>query len=245
MQLNNLAEVRDFDIEECINHLEMLHKDSKGYITISSKDPNYKQWHYKSEDIIDNAEDILNIINAYVSQNTFYKPQRRIENIKELRTIYIDIDCHKTKYSKEAVKYFLEKDFYGTKIPQPNFLIDSGRGLYYVLLIEPVPSMAMPLWYAVQRYIYNQLKEFGADANALDPTRVLRIAGTVNSKSNSYVEILDMHSYKYRLRDIQEEYLPEITEKKEKKKGRPKKIVSLFNEYSLYHARVLDIIKIY
>ena len=100
MQLNNLAEVRDFDIEECINHLEMLHKDSKGYITISSKDPNYKQWHYKSEDIIDNAEDILNIINAYVSQNTFYKPQRRIENIKELRTIYIDIDCHKTKYSK-------------------------------------------------------------------------------------------------------------------------------------------------
>ena len=148
MQLNNLAEVRDFDIEECINHLEMLHKDSKGYITISSKDPNYKQWHYKSEDIIDNAEDILNIINAYVSQNTFYKPQRRIENIKELRTIYIDIDCHKTKYSKEAVKYFLEKDFYGTKIPQPNFLIDSGRGLYYVLLIEPVPSMAMPLWYA-------------------------------------------------------------------------------------------------
>ena len=94
--------------------------------------------------------------------------------------------------------------------------------------------MAMPLWYAVQRYIYNQLKEFGADANALDPTRVLRIAGTVNSKSNSYVEILDMHSYKYRLRDIQEEYLPEITEKKEKKKGRPKKIVSLFNEYSLY-----------
>ncbi|MEE0566884.1 DNA-binding response regulator, partial [Clostridium sp.] len=190
------------------------------------------------------AEDILNIINAYVSQNTFYKPQRRIENIKELRTIYIDIDCHKTKYSKEAVKYFLEKDFYGTEIPQPNFLIDSGRGLYYVLLIEPVPSMAMPLWYAVQRYIYNQLKEFGADANALDPTRVLRIAGTVNSKSNSYVEILDMHSYKYRLRDIQEEYLPEITEKKEKKKGRPKKIVSLFNEYSLYHARVLDIIKI-
>ena len=244
MQLNNLAEVRDFDIEECINHLEMLHKDSKGYITISSKDPNYKQWHYKSEDIIDNAEDILNIINAYVSQNTFYKPQRRIENIKELRTIYIDIDCHKTKYSKEAVKYFLEKDFYGTKIPQPNFLIDSGRGLYYVLLIEPVPSMAMPLWYAVQRYIYNQLKEFGADANALDPTRVLRIAGTVNSKSNSYVEILDMHSYKYRLRDIQEEYLPEITEKKEKKKGRPKKIVSLYTEYSLYHARILDITKI-
>lgn len=244
MQLNNLAEVKDFDIEECINHLKILHKDSKGYITISSKDPNYKQWHYKSGEVIENAEDILNIINAYVSQNTFYKPQRRIENIKELRAIYIDIDCHKTKYTKDAVRFFLEKDFYGSKIPEPNFLIDSGRGLYYVLLIEPVPSMAMPLWYAVQRHLYNELKEFGADANALDPTRVLRVVGTVNSKSNSFVEILDVHSYEYTLREIQEEYLPEISEKREKKRGRPKKIVSLFTEYSLYHARILDIAKI-
>lgn len=244
MQLNNLAQVIDFDIEECINYLKILHKDSKGYITISSKNPNYKQWHYKSGDIIENAEDILNIINTYVSQNTFYKPQRRIENIKELRAIYIDIDCHKTQYTKEAVKYFLENDFYGSKIPRPNFLIDSGRGLYYVILIEPVPSMVMPLWYSVQRYIYNQLKEFGADANALDPTRVLRVVGTVNSKSNSYVNLLDMHSYKYTLREIQKEYLPEINEKREKKKGRPKKVVSLYTEYSLYHARILDITKI-
>ncbi len=241
MQLNNLAEVKEFDIDECINHLKVLHEDSQGYITISSKDPNYKQWHYKSGEMIENAEDILNIINAYVSQNTFYKPQRRIENIKELRAIYIDIDCHKTKYSKDAVRYFLEKDYYGSKIPQPNFLIDSGRGLYYVILIEPVPSMAMPLWYAVQRYLYNELKEFGADANALDPTRVLRVVGTVNSKSNSFVEILDMNSYEHTLREIQEEYLPEISEKREKKKGRPKKIVSLYTEYSLYHARIIDI----
>ena len=244
MQLNNLAEVRDFDIEECINHLEMLHKDSKGYITISSKDPNYKQWHYKSEDIIDNAEDILNIINSYVSQNTFYKPQRRIENIKELRTIYIDIDCHKTKYSKEAVKYFLEKDFYGTKIPQPNFLIDSGRGLYYVLLIEPVPSMAMPLWYAVQRYIYNQLKEFGADRQALDATRILRVPGSINSKSRTTVKIIDQYDYIYDLREIQKEFLPELEERKSKKKGKPKKIRYIHMERSLYYARIQDIIKL-
>lgn len=246
MQSNSLGIFEDINIdyERCKKYLEVLHKESKGYITIASKDPSYKQWHYKSKDIFENSEIILNKINAYVSQNTFYKPQRRIENIKELRAIYIDIDCHKTKYSKEAVQYFLENDLYGYKIPRPNFLIDSGRGLYYVILIEPVPSMAMPLWYAVQRYIYNQLKEYGADACALDPTRVLRVVGTVNSKSNSFVEILDVYDYKYNLREIQEGFLPEISEKIEKKKGRPKKIVSLFTEYSLYHARILDIIKI-
>lgn len=244
MKLSNLALNEEINLYESKEHLNNLHKNSKGYITIASKDPNYKQWHYKSGELIENAEDILNNINTYVSQNTFYKPQRRIENIKELRAIYIDIDCHNTKYSKEAVRYFLEKDLYGSKIPRPNYLIDSGRGLYYILLIEPVPSMAMPLWYAVQRYLYNELKEFGADANALDPTRVLRVVGTINSKSNSCVEILDMESYEYSLREIQEEYLPEISEKRENKKGRPKKFVSLFNEYSLYHARVVDIAKI-
>ena len=244
MQLSNLALDIDINIDESKKHLQNLHKNSKGYITVASKNPGYKQWHYKSEELIENAEEILNNINAYVSQNTFYKPQRRIENIKELRAIYIDIDCHNTKYTKEAVKYFLEKDLYGSKIPRPNYLIDSGRGLYYIILIKPVPSMAMPLWYAIQRYLYNELKEFGADANALDPTRVLRVVGTINSKSNSCVEILDMDSYEYSLRDIQKEYLPDISEKREKKKGRPKKVVSLFNEFSLYHARIIDIAKI-
>src|SRR5699024_2075471 len=143
----------------------------------------------------------------------------------------------------EAVKYFLENDLYGSKIPVPNYLIDSGRGLYYVILIKPVPSMALPLWYAVQRYLYNILKPFGADANALDPTRVLRIVGTLNSKSGTCVEVLDAHEYEYSLREIQEEYLPEISVKK-KSKGRPKKMVSLFTEYSLYHARVIDIAKV-
>ena len=80
MQLNNLAEVRDFDIEECINHLEMLHKDSKGYITISSKDPNYKQWHYKSEDIIDKLYHKMS--NSYKKNRNRLKPPQYKENKK-------------------------------------------------------------------------------------------------------------------------------------------------------------------
>ncbi|MEF9992343.1 MAG: DNA-binding response regulator [Romboutsia sp.] len=235
LQLND-----EINIDESRKHLTNLHKGSEGYITVASKAPNYSQWHYKREDLLERTEDIINDINAYVSQNTFYRPQRRIENIKELRAIYIDIDCYNSKYTKYAVKYFLENDLYGSKIPVPNYLIDSGRGLYYVILIKPVPSMALPLWYAVQRYLFNTLKKFGADANALDPTRVLRIVGTMNSKSGTCVEVLDQYDYEYSLKEIQDEYLPEINEKK-KSKGRPKKMVSLLTEYSLYFNRVIDI----
>ncbi|MGL5712078.1 MAG: hypothetical protein ACRCX2_03595 [Paraclostridium sp.] len=233
----------EINIDESRKHLTNLHSDSEGYITIAKKDPNYSQWHYKKDELLEHTEDIINDINAYISQNTFYRPQRRIENIKELRAIYIDIDCYNSKYTKDAVQYFLEHDLYGSKIPRPNYLIDSGRGLYYVILIKPVPSMAMPLWYAVQRYLYNVLKPFGADANALDPTRVLRIVGTMNSKSGTCVEVLDAYDYEYSLKEIQQEYLPEISEKK-KGKGRPKKMVSLFTEYSLYYSRIKDISKV-
>lgn len=237
----NYAERNIVEVKE---HIERLHGDSKGFITLASKNNgNYKQWHYKTEDIENNEEEIIESINSYISQNTFYRPQRRIENIKELKALYIDLDVYNTKYTKEGVIYFLENDLYGI-IPRPNLIIDSGRGLYYVILIEAVPSMALPLWYAVQRFLYDNLKEYGADVKALDPTRILRIPGTVNSKSNSTVRILDYYDYNYTLREIQDNYLPDLKVKKEKKKGRPKKIVSLYTEYSLYHCRLIDITKL-
>ncbi|WP_206001562.1 DNA-binding response regulator [Paraclostridium dentum] len=241
IKLNTDSEINIYDSKK---YVKKIHGNSNGYMTVASKNPNYSQWHYKKEELLDKTEEIVNGINDYISQNTFYKPQRRIENIKELRAVYIDIDCYNSKYTKDAVQYFLEHDLYGYKIPRPNYLIDSGRGLYYIVLIKPVPSMALPLWYAVQRYLFNTLKEFGADANALDPTRVLRIVGTMNSKSGTSVKVLDEYDYEYSLREIQEGYLPEISPKKTKSKGRPKKMVSLFTEYSLYYARLMDISKI-
>ncbi|EGT2232666.1 TPA: hypothetical protein ACG3IZ_003840 [Clostridioides difficile] len=228
-----------------INNLEIIHSKSKGYITLASKkEQKFTQWHYKINELEERYSELIdNKVNVYISHNTFYKPQRRIENIKELNAIFIDIDCYNTNYTKEAVRYFIEKDLNGI-IPNPTMLVDSGRGLYYVLKLEPVPSKALPLWYAIQRYIYNQLKEFGADAKALDPTRVLRATGTINSKTQTEVKIIDYDGYTYTLKEIQENYLPELKEKKQKSKGRPKKVISLFNEYSLYHARLNDLIKI-
>lgn len=228
-----------------INNLEIIHSKSKGYITLASKkEQKFTQWHYKINELEDRYSELIDKkVNVYISQNTFYKPQRRIENIKELNAIFIDIDCYNKNYTKEAVKFFIEKDLNGI-IPRPTMLIDSGRGLYYILKIEPVPSKALSLWYAVQRYIYKHLAEFGADSKALDPTRVLRATGTINSKTSTEVKVVDYEEYTYTLKEIQENYLPELKEKNQKSKGRPKKVVSLFNEHSLYHARFNDLIKI-
>jgi len=232
-------------LEQSHEHLNIIHEyKTDGWITLASKnDGIYKQRHYKYDQLHTELEKVKDLVNVYISQNTFYKPQRRIENLRQLRACYIDLDCYQTPYSKDNVIYFLEKDYFNQKIPRPNLIIDSGRGLYLIWIIEPVPYKALPLWRVIQKYLYEQIREFGADRMAIDPTRVLRLIGSTNTKSGTKVEIIDTHEYIYRLKEIQEEYLPELTPSK-KTKGRPRKIVSLFNEFSLYHARILDITKL-
>ena len=137
----------------------------------------------------------------------------------------------------------LESNYFNKIIPATNYIIDSGRGLALIWLINKVPSNALPLWKAVQEYLYNQLKEFGADRQALDATRILRVPGSINSKSKTVVSIIDEYDYIYDLREIQKEFLPEL-KPKEKKKGRPKKINYVYRERSLYYARIQDITKL-
>ena len=234
--------------DESIFYIDEMYRNSKGWITRAEiNEGRFKQWHYKVNELaeMDYAQE-----NIYLSQNTFYKPCRRIENIKELNCNYIDLDTYNTEFTKDQILMNLNDNYFGKRIPTPNFIIDSGRGLYLQWLIRPVPYMALPLWKAVEEYLYKELKEFGADRKALDPTRLLRPPGSINSKSKTVVKIIEVNNYIHDLREIQTEYLPEIPKKEKnkssapKKKGRPKKVVYMFNERSLYLARIKDIVKI-
>lgn len=225
-----------------VDYIDNLHSHSKGWITRSIIDENgYSQWHYKYAELKD--LDISGEENIYITLNTFYKPCRRLENIKELNALFIDLDYYKTCKSKNQVLIDLEKNYFNKSIPIPNYVIDSGRGMYLIWLINTVPSQALPLWKAIQDYLYKQLKEFGADRQALDATRILRVPGSINSKSKKVVSILDKYNYIYDLREIQNVFLPEL-KPYEKKKGRPSKLNFIFRERSLYYGRIQDIIKL-
>lgn len=224
-----------------LSYVDKIHSNSKGWITRSVINAQgYSQWHYKYAELKD-----LDISgeNIYLTPNTFYKPCRRLENIKELNTLFIDLDYYKTGKTKDQILMDLEENYFNQSIPTPNFVIDSGRGLYLIWLINAVPSNALPLWKAIQDYLYNKLKGYGADRQALDATRILRVPGSINSKSKTVVNIIDEYDYVYDLREIQNEFLPEL-KPREKKKGRPSKINFIFRERSLYHSRIQDIIKL-
>ena len=226
---------------EPIKYLDTLHSNSEGWITKAEINCGYKQWHYRYAELL---EQDFAAENVYISLNTFYSTFRRVEYLKELKAQFIDLDIYKTGFTKEQIIMHLEADYFNKSIPRPNLIIDSGRGLYLIWLLNSVPSKALPLWKAIEEYLYSVLKPFGADRQALDPTRILRVPGSINSKSKTTVKVIEQYDYIYDLREIQNEYLPELEERKAKKKGRPSKTVFIHRERSLYYARIQDIIKL-
>ena len=223
------------------DYVKNLHQANDGFITIAKVQKKWKQQYFND---VNDIRIRLNTKDTYVSQNSFINQSRKLINLNRLHSIYIDIDCYKKNLTKEATVYFLE-EMYG-EIPRPNFLIDSGRGIYYVILINE-NKKKLPEWRTIEQFLYEKMEWLGADAKCLDATRVLRVIDSINSKNNGKVKIVDQYEYDYSIDDILENYIPEILKHKKskgKKKGRPRKFVSLYNLYHLYASRIADIEKL-
>ena len=107
-----------------VNYIDNVHSNSKGWITRSViNKKGYSQWHYKYAELKD--LDMSGLENIYITLNTFYKPCRRLENIKESNTLFIDLDYYKTGKTKDQVLMELEKNYFNQSIPIPNYVIDS------------------------------------------------------------------------------------------------------------------------
>ena len=223
-------------------------QNTSGWITLAKKDPDtkrFRQYHYQPEELASALSDWMGE-DVYYSQNSFYKPQRRIDNIRQLRTLYVDLDVYNMGMTPEWVLGKLEFEVFGQALPEPNMVIFSGRGLVLIWHIEPLPIEAMPLWRAVETFFVEQLKEVGSDTKATDPARIFRLAGSINSKNNAIVRAEYRHEHRYDIHQLQYDYLPELSPKKlaVKKKGRKTKIVRMFNVYTLHLSRARDLAKL-
>lgn len=245
--MDNLAQKYD-SINAAKRHLTFQHDptSTQGWITLAKKDPQthkFRQYHYKPDELAEQLSQWTDE-DVYYSQNTFYKPQRRIDSIRQLRSLYVDLDVYNLGLKPEWVLGKLELEFFGKTIPDPNVVIFSGRGLVLIWNIEPIPYMAMPLWRAVENYFVQSLMAVGADAKASDPARIFRLPGTINSKNHATVTAEYRHDFRYDIHDLQYEYLPELTPpspRTKPKKGRKPKVLHLYNVYTLHQARAIDI----
>ncbi len=58
--------------------------------------------------------------------------------------------------------------------------------------------------------------------------------GSINSKTNTEVKIIDEYNYLYDLREIQNKYMSELSEKVSVRRGRPKKVYFLSAEKEVF-----------
>lgn len=135
------------------------------------------------------------IPDRYVSQGTFMRAVRRNVHVAALTHGYLDLDTYKSNRwcglpPDEVVQELLwhcdDED-----IPRPSVILSSGRGYYPKWFwSQPIPRAMAGLALAVNRTLCRSFAPFEADPRAVDLTRVLRIAGTVNSRNSKPCEIV-------------------------------------------------------
>lgn len=181
------------------------------------------------------------------------KIRRDKQHVSRLKFLYVDLDIYKSEwkeYTQTQILMQLEDDYFDTKIPAPSYVVNSGRGMYLLWRIDEHIN-AQPRWEKVQSFLHNQLIEFGADrAVVTDTARVLRIPGSINSKSGSEVFFMESYNKKYTLYEIMQEYMQnDIASRKytvkQKSSNRQykagNKVVFMNTPYSLYNARISDL----
>ncbi len=176
-----------------------------------------------------------NKTDIYASVNNFYCYGRYSNKYtRYLNAIVIDIDYYNIPALKELEAWQvynlirLEKD-----IQEPSAVIDSGRGLYLVYFLEKTISTVKSrrLFKLVATTLVNELADYGADRKCTDVSRIIRVVGSINSKSGRSVSIIEADITKrYNLGDILSYYIGEI-ELFKKPRIKTKNITVDFSKY--------------
>jgi len=181
----------------------------------------------------------------YISPNTYYRPQRQNDNIRQLRALFIDLDLNDDVYvGKNEAIWEMDRLAESGSIPPPSMVIDSGRGLHAYWIINNAPYGALQTWQELQDYLYYQLRHLGSDLKATDAARVLRLPGTVNSRNNAQCRIVVNEPHKYSMYDLRSSYIKGYDKKTavQRKQLKSGSVARFFNSYTLHLARAEDIL---
>jgi hypothetical protein len=178
------------------DHALALHEGGRGRVTIAQALPG-RRWREQSIPVADLGYALRHMVgtrDAYITQNRFYGPRRRVANLAQLDALFADLDFYKIAelvgIDPARVVDMALWALVRAGIPTANFALSTGRGLALIWLHSPVPRQALPRWRRCQQRIHDVLVPLGADPMATDAARVLRLVGSVNSKSGCFVKPL-------------------------------------------------------
>ena len=125
---------------------------------------------------------------VWISQATFYRTRRTVENVRSVGLSFVDIDCDDLPWAQDLTPVdranFLLQVCDESRIPRPSVIVHSGRGLHLKwLYTKAIPHPALPRWSAVEKHLVEKFRAFGADPKATDAARFLRLVATTNTKA--------------------------------------------------------------
>ena len=149
-------------------------------------------------------------IDVYGSVNEFSMAKRSEATIVKLNKLMCDLDCHEGGFNEWVTLEVLRADFFGSQVPYPSEVVNSGRGLHLYWYLEDEGRESLAKWKTVQQIILNSLAPISeqtscnVDFKCIDPARVLRVEGTWNTKSKSPCRLIEKTNLTYTLDDILE-----------------------------------------
>ena len=164
---------------------------------LSDKSYKVKQFINKCSNIVENgAED------TYVSINSYYNINRSTKNVRHLNAFVIDYDYYKkNEYKEKTTKQMLE--LIKQSMPLlPTLAIDSGRGLYIIYCFKHKSKHCVKLYQQIWKRLLDNQEQYGADRKATLVTQVIRLPGTINSKSLSEVKVIECNNTNYEIDDF-------------------------------------------
>lgn len=188
-----------------------------------------------------------NCCNNYLSVSTFRTGSTRSEyNVKEVKRLYLDMDAHDNPINYDEAKllsdYMLDNWFDGCDLPEPSYIIFSGRGLQVLFTVDGCTNVTE--WKPYQTALLNscqklleELKHHSLSEASIvavehddlkidmlkDASRVHRVPNTTNLKSNVAAKLLYQNEdHVYTLNELNANYEAFsdenlVTEEKKKK----------------------------
>lgn len=233
-----------------IVHLETVKETKRDYKR--SRVDRLTSWNLA--DTFDGLEDVFIAINPLYRWRG-EKGKRTNENVSQINWLWVDIDCDSDSpdWAYSTVMKIETSKIMGNVIPDPTLTVFSGRGVWLMWQIDPISprnKISMPIWRKLMKQFGEVLRPYGADQKTGDPARLMRLAGSINSKSGQKVSI-NQHSWQsYDIKELAEKYLPPSRANRKTKKpreegktreGATNKPKNLFTLHSQNYTRFHDI----
>lgn len=256
-----------------------LHKKAKGNrVFMAQNSGHWDQRGYTLQDAVQQAQlwHVGESPDCYAGVNGFGWQKgggRTLSCLAAINGFYIDFD----RYNVPGLSHLSPGDFLDMVLaeypwlPEPTLFEDSGNGCWAFWLFDRPLLVNNPKtqqwdflsqWQTFQHYLVKKLLPYGADPKCADAARVVRIAGTLNTKTNRAAQAWttgQRYSFHELKKAINVEFLRENPRQQclpiDRPQKRPQKPAStdyrgsakvsrLFNLYSLADARMRDLRKL-